>query len=352
MDMVDMVDMMNGGSRSLLGFGSALVDLLVHVEDDFLRRAIPGMKGGTELVQDSEMSAILAGLPQSPVQVPGGAAANTIVGYAQLGGRASMLAKIGNDPAGEFYRQSLEQSGVSTTLFKRDLRHATGQCLCMITPDSERTMRTCMGAANTLVPEELAPADFAGQDWLYIEGYALFNRELMRKALELAKSANLKVCLDLAAPEIVRSAQDILPELLRDYVDAVFANELEAEMFAGTSDPQAGLAALAELCPLAVVKIGRQGAWLQERGKEAIHVEAKVVQAVDTTGAGDLWAAGFLYGWLNGWPLRSAAELGALVASEVVQVTGAVMPDATWARLREQCRQWPKLGNKREKTWR
>ncbi len=335
------------GGRSLLGFGSALVDLLVHVEDDFLRRSIPGLKGGTELVQDSEMSVILAGLPQSPVQVPGGAAANTIVGYAQLGGRASMLAKIGNDQAGEFYRQSLAQSGVSTALFKRDPRHATGRCLSMITPDSERTMRTCMGAANTLAPEELAPADFTGQDCLYIEGYALFNRQLMRKALELAKAANLKVCLDLAAPEIVRAARDILPDLLRHYVDAVFANELEAEMFAGVDDPRAGLAALSELCPLAVVKVGRQGAWLQKRGEGAVHVEAKVVQAVDTTGAGDLWAAGFLYGWLNGWPLRPAAELGALVASEVVQVTGAVIPAATWTRLREQCRQWAQSASAR-----
>jgi len=324
-----------------------LVDLLVHVEDDFLRRSIPGLKGGTELVQDSEMSVILAGLPQSPVQVPGGAAANTIVGYAQLGGRASMLAKIGNDQAGEFYRQSLAQSGVSTALFKRDPRHATGRCLSMITPDSERTMRTCMGAANTLAPEELAPADFTGQDCLYIEGYALFNRQLMRKALELAKAANLKVCLDLAAPEIVRAARDILPDLLRHYVDAVFANELEAEMFAGVDDPRAGLAALSELCPLAVVKVGRQGAWLQKRGEGAVHVEAKVVQAVDTTGAGDLWAAGFLYGWLNGWPLRPAAELGALVASEVVQVTGAVIPAATWTRLREQCRQWAQSASAR-----
>ena len=326
--------------RSLLGFGSALVDLLVHVEDDFLQRAISGLKGGTELVQDSEMSVILAGLPKSPVQVPGGAAANTIVGYAQLGGRASMLAKIGNDPAGDFYRQSLAQNGVSTALFKRDSRHATGRCLSMITPDSERTMRTCMGAANTLVPEELAPADFTGQDCVYIEGYALFNRQLMQKALELAKAENLKVCLDLAAPEIVLAARDILPDLLRNYVDAVFANELEATMFSGVDDPLVGLATLSELCPLAVVKVGRQGAWLQERGGGAVHVEAKVVQAVDTTGAGDLWAAGFLYGWLNGWPLRPAAELGALVASEVVQVTGAAIPAATWARLREQCRQW------------
>ncbi len=328
-------------SHPLLGFGSALVDLLVHVDDGFLRSAIPGLKGGTELVQNHELGAILAQLPAAPSQVPGGAAANTLVGYARLGGCAAMLAKIGNDPAGEFYQQALTRNGVSTALFKREPDLATGRCLSLITPDSERTMRTCMGAAATLGPEELAPADFSGHGSVYIEGYALFNRQLMLRALALARDANLKICLDLAAPEVVRSARDLLPDLLREYVDAVFANEQEAAMFAGVDDPLAGLSALSALCPLAVVKVGRSGAWLQERGSAPLHVGARCVRAVDTTGAGDLWASGFLYGWLNGWPLRPAAELGAMVAAEVVQVTGAAMPDETWERLRRYCRQLP-----------
>ena len=142
------------------------------------------------------------------------------------------------------------------------------------------------------------------------------------------------ICLDLSAPEVVLAAKDILPVLLRDYVHAVFANEQEAAAFCGSNDPVAGLDALAAHCPLAVLKLGRQGVRLRERGGEVIAVPACSVKAIDSTGAGDLWAAGFLYGWLRGWPLHAAAELGAKVAAAVVQVTGAVIPDDVWTALR------------------
>jgi len=320
-------------TASVLGFGSALVDVLAHVDEDF-RASIPGIKGGTELVDSHTMAAIVRRLPQAPRQAPGGSAANTIVGYAKLGGKAALLAKIGLDDAGVFYRQDMQRAGVDTTPFKATGDTDTGRCLSLITPDSERTMRTYMGAAATLRPDELSLDDFRGYSHFYCEGYALFSRELTFRALDLARAAGMVICLDLSAPEVVLAAKDILPVLLRDYVHAVFANEQEAAAFCGSNDPVAGLDALAAHCPLAVLKLGRQGVRLRERGGEVIAVPACSVKAIDSTGAGDLWAAGFLYGWLRGWPLHAAAELGAKVAAAVVQVTGAVIPDDVWTAIR------------------
>jgi sugar/nucleoside kinase (ribokinase family) len=320
---------------SVLGFGSALLDVLAHVDEDF-RASVPGRKGGTELLDCQTQAAIIQRLPQEALRAPGGAAANTVVGYAKLGGRAAMLAKIGQDEVGRFYRQALQDAGVDTSAFKHCANEDTGRCLSLITPDSERTMRTYMGAAATLRADELRAEDFRGHSHFYCEGYALFDRELIFRALKLARDAGMTICLDLAAPEIVLAAQDILPALLRDYVHAVFANEQEAAAFCGSTNPEVGLDALAAHCPLAVLKLGRQGLRLREGNGEPISVPAYEVQAVDSTGAGDLWAAGFLYGWLQGWPLHEAAALGAKVAAAVVQVTGAVIPDQVWAQIRRE----------------
>lgn len=320
-------------TASVLGFGSALVDLLAHVDEDF-RASVPGIKGGTELVDSQTMAAIVKRLPQAPRQAPGGSAANTIVGYAKLGGKAALLAKIGLDDAGAFYRQDMQRAGVDTKPFKAGGDSETGRCLSLITPDSERTMRTYMGAAATLRADELSLDDFRGYSHFYCEGYALFNRELTFRALDLARASGMVICLDLSSPEVVLAARDILPALLRDYVHAVFANEQEAAAFCGSEDPLASLNALAAHCPLAVLKLGRQGVRLREGGGPVVSVPACSVKAIDSTGAGDLWAAGFLYGWLKGWPLHSAAELGAKVAAAVVQVTGAVIPDEVWEAIR------------------
>jgi sugar/nucleoside kinase (ribokinase family) len=143
------------------------------------------------------------------------------------------------------------------------------------------------------------------------------------------------VSLDLAAPEVVMASMAILPELLRDWVDMVFANEDEAAAFCGSRDEAGGLQALGECCDLAVVKLGARGALIQHRG-ERVSVPARRVDALDTTGAGDLWAAGFLHSFLTGGSLQRSGELGAAVAAEVVQNIGATIPDAAWLRLRQE----------------
>lgn len=323
-------------SPRLLGFGSALLDELAHVPEEFLA-GVPGLKGGTELVDRAAGEALIKRLPCKPVQAPGGSAANTIVGAARLGLKCGMLAKVGADAAGDFYRSAMRDAGIDTAPFKVSAAEPTGCCLSLITPDSQRTMRTFLGAAATLAPDEITAADFAGYTHLHSEGYQLFSKELMLRVLSLAKAAGLEISLDLSAPEVVNATKPFLHELLREYVTTVFANEDEASAFADGRGEAAGLEALANIVPVACVKLGVRGAIIRSGGKD-VRVPAHVVKALDTTGAGDLWAAGYLYGRLTGAEFAKAGDFGARTSAAVVQVTGAVIPAAEWTRLRRECR--------------
>lgn len=318
--------------KPLLSIGAGLVDCLAYVSDGFLN-TIVGAKGGMELIDADTLHDILGRLPEPPVLAPGGSAANTAAGYGRLGGKAGMLAKVGCDERAAFYRDSFIRSSVDTSRFKISEAMPTGTCVSMITPDSERTMRTCLGASETLGTADIGGGDFHGYEHVHVEGYLLFNRDLILHVLEQAKAAGCSVSLDLASPEVVAGAKDILPRLLRDFVDMAFANEAEAAMFCGSENPAVGLDALSELCDLAVVKLGADGAMIR-RGDETARVSAMKVNAVDTTGAGDIWAAGFLFGVLSGGDLEHAGLLGARLGAEVVQVTGAVLDDQAWDKIK------------------
>ena len=320
--------------KKLIGVGSALVDTLAFVPDSFIAN-ISGEKGGMLLLESAqEKSNLKKALPDELSQAPGGSAANTACGIAQLGNPAAMLCKVGTDEAGKFYRQGMADIGVSTTSFKVSDSVETGECISMITPDSQRTMRTDLGASATMELAEITVADFANCDLVHIEGYMLFNRDLMLHILKTAKDAGCEIGLDLAAPEVVQASLDILPNLLAEYVDIVYANEDEAAAFANSADEEQALQELAKLCKVAVVKIGKRGAMISHDGK-VTKIDAQLVDAVDTTGAGDLWAAGFLYGYLNDWSMQRSGDLAAKVAAEVVQQVGATIPNNIWNELRK-----------------
>lgn len=320
---------------SVLGLGSALMDLLYHVPEDFLH-TIPGDKGGSRLVSPSAMEKIIARLPSNGSVVQGGSAANTIVALAHLGDNAAMLAKIGNDSYGADFLNALASAGVSTAHIKRHLSLPTGRCLSLITPDSERTMRTCMAAAETMSQNDFTDDELAQHTILFVEGYSLFNRDMLTAALDSAHRAGLQIHYDLAAPEIAAAAGDFLPELLRSRVHTIYANESEAAALTGyNNDPEKALNAIAELCPLAIVKLGPDGVLIRRQDMPTLHVPATDDKPVDTTAAGDLWAAGFLHGLLHGWSLRNAAWFGSLTSAAVIQVTGSVLPESTWKQLRQ-----------------
>ena len=322
------------GKVKVLGVGSPMLDLLLNVKDSFID-SIEGDKGGMLLVAPEELDAILAETGETePVKAPGGSAANTIFGLSHLGIKTALLGKTGADKEAEFYKQQYQDMGGDTSRMKVNNSVPTGRCLSLITPDSERTMRTDLGAAATMTPDDVTAADFEGCTHVHIEGYMLFNADLTCHILELAKNAGCIISLDLASFEVVNAAKDILKKLLTDYVDIIFANEEEAAAFCGTDDPVKCLKILSEYSNIVAVKVGKDGAYIQN-GDEKVKVEAILADAIDTTGAGDLWASGFLYGILTGKSTEEAGKSGSLVASEVVQIMGAAIPEEAWKRIRE-----------------
>ncbi len=318
----------------ILGAGSPMLDLLVNVEDSFID-SIDGEKGGMNLVSPELLDSILATTESKCVRTPGGSAANTIFGLANMGIPSALLGKTGSDAEADFYKAQFHKIGGDTSRLKVNNDVPTGRCLSLVTPDSERTMRTDLGAAATLSVDDITPADFEGFTHVHIEGYMLFNADLTCHILKLAKDAGCIISIDLASFEVVNAAKNLLQELLTDYVDIIFANEEEAAAFCDTDDPEKCLDILAGYSEIAAVKVGKQGAYIK-RGSESVKVNAGPAVAIDTTGAGDLWASGFLYGILNDYSIEKAGKLGSIVSDEVVMVMGATIPEEGWATIKNE----------------
>jgi sugar/nucleoside kinase (ribokinase family) len=287
------------------------------------------------LMDSDALDAILAKTSGPDAKVPGGSAGNTIFGLAKLGMPTSFLGKLGKDQDGDIYKSGLAELGGDTAAFCFNENVHTARCLSLVTPDSERTMRTDLGAAATITEEDIKPEIFSGISNVHIEGYMLFAENILRKVLEEAKKAGCVVSLDLASFEVVRFKKDILPELLSNYVDIVFANEDEAREFCGDIPLEDALEQLSELCETAVVKMGKEGSLIKSKGKIA-KVKANPVNAVDTTGAGDLWQTGFLFGFLNGATLEDCGKYGSILGAEVVQVMGAKISEERWIEIKGQ----------------
>jgi sugar/nucleoside kinase (ribokinase family) len=320
----------------LIGVGSPIMDLLAPVPDAFLAN-VPGAKGGMVLVDQGEMERILALLEKAPACTTGGSAANTTLNAARLGLPATFLGKLGNDDLAQTYRLRFEAAGVDASHFKRaSLPNA--RCLALVTPDAQRTMRTCLAAAMTLSPADFSPADFRGCRHAHIEGYLVFNQALADSVLDCARAAGCTVSLDLASFEVVNASRAWLLGQFRRGIDVVFANEDEIRaLFQDRASDYASLARrLAGLGVLAAVKVGRDGAWIAH-GDTLHRVEPVVVtDLVDTNGAGDAWAAGFLYGHLRGWPLPACGALASLMGAETVRHLGPIIPDEQWAAVRSR----------------
>ncbi len=307
--------------KRIIGVGSPLVDILSQVPHEHLD-SLDGEKGGMQMVDYQQLQQLIKDAGNHDL-APGGSAANTILGLLKLGFDGSFLGKLGKDDRGDFFSKSFTDAGGCNSRFKHCEQTPTGTCLSLVTPDAERTLRPFLGAAANLLLHEVNEADFKDHDHVHIEGYLLFNRDLAIKTLQAAKNAGCTVSLDLASFEVVNANKDVLPEMLAAYVDMVFANEEEAKAWCDSDDPHAALDTLAEHCETVAVKLGAEGAWVKH-ADEKVFVDAHKVNAIDTTGAGDLWASGFLYGLLSGLTAEKSATLASKVGSEVVQIMGAL----------------------------
>ncbi len=315
-----------------VGVGAALMDLLLEEKDDFLSK-LGAEKGGMTLVEAPVIRTALESSSSGVKTAPGGSASNTLVGIGNLGGRARMIGRVGQDALGDSFRAGLRQAGVEERVrISEDAE--TGHVLSVVTPDTQRTMFTFLGASSSLNPGDIGDADLEGANLVHLEGYLLFNRPVVEKVLELARKHHAKVSLDLGSFQVVQVMREYLDELFaKRSVDIILANEDEAHAYTGLGESDS-LEAFASKADLAVVKRGKHGALIAQ-GKNRLDVLAHTVKALDTTGAGDLWASGFLYGINHDLGLEGAANLGSKIGSEVVQVLGAVIPPHGWDRVKD-----------------
>ena len=316
----------------IVGIGSALVDILIHEDDSFIEKT-GAVKGGMTLVDNTWIEQTLALGSGTVTIVAGGSACNTIVGVGQLGGKARFVGKCGTDKWGRQYENDLVQQNVVPALLQSNL--PTGRVLSIITPDAQRTMFTNLGASAETRPEEISVGSFADAAVVHLEGYLLFNSELIQAALDAAKEADALISLDLASFTVVEQSLELLERLVADYVDILIANEDEARAFTGESEEKLALSALSEKADIAVLKVGPRGSHIAHGG-EAVHIQSMGDgTALDTTGAGDLWAAGFLFGLVNGYELEKCGRLGSACGYEVCQVIGAHVPEEGWERIKK-----------------
>lgn len=328
-------------SCKVLGLGSPILDLLVQVDDAFLSRNVSGEKGGMGILGAEEQKKLIGNFPDGKVlKTIGGSAFNTTFALTLLEMETSFLGKIGRDANGAFYRDTYTAAHGDASRFRVSEAEPTATCVSLVTPDSERTMRTHLGASSTLSADEISEADFEGITHFHAEGYMLFLPGVLQKTMRMAKERHCTVSFDLSSFEVVRFFRSEIADLLDRYVDIIFANEDEAREFCGPEnfDPETAVGELQKRCPVAAVKLGRKGALIQGSG-EFCRIAPKTVRAVDTTGAGDLWQAGFLYGWLNGFGLQKAGEMGSVLGAEVVQIIGAALPSERWPEIKKQLNQ-------------
>ncbi len=318
--------------KPIVAVGSALVDLLIHETDDFIKQ-IKTAKGGMTLVDNDFIVKMLEVTQKIPTVVPGGSAGNTIVGVGALGNSARFVGMRGNDAIGKQYEDALRDRNVVPHLGLSST--PTGRVVSVITPDAQRTMFTHLGASAEMTSTELIPDMFRDASYVHVEGYLLFNRELIVAAMERAKDAGAKVCLDLASFTVVEQAKELLEKLVDEYVDILLANEDEARAFTGIESELDALGKLAERVEIAALKVGSRGSYLMRDGAPIKVDPVSGGEVVDTTGAGDLWAAGLLYGLNNGLSLAQAGDLASACGAEVCRVVGAHIPDEGYERIRK-----------------
>lgn len=313
----------------VFGMCNALFDLQAEVSDTLLE-TLGVEKGTMRLVSAEEQKGLVPAVYTHIVNTQaGGSGANTMIGIAQMGGTTTFTSRVGRDEHGPMYRQSLEQFGVKPNLGEAESGE-TGLCLVLITPDAQRTMGTFLGVSQDLRPEDINVVDLAQSKYVYVTGY-LWDTDSQKEAVEFAmrqaKDAGVRVALSLSDPFCVSRHKADFERLLRDYVDVVFANRVEAQMMTEEEDVFVAAQRLVEMCGgLAAVTLDKDGSLLVQ-GTDVHEIPVYPVTAVDTTGAGDMYAAGILYGLTQELPLATTGRIAAWAAAQVVAHLGPRLPE-------------------------
>lgn len=310
--------------HSIYGIGNPLMDLVVYGSHQLVQ-SLGARPGTMNLVDERQRDSLLAGVEVTGM-IPGGSCANTLRGIAWLAGdggeRPLYAGGVGRDALGDQYEEQLRGLGVETRIARKD--RGTGVSTIIVTPDHERTMFTCLGASQELSASDCAP--FPDTRMLYFTGYmwdTVPQKNAVLKALKECKKNGGTVAFDLADPFAVNRNRDEFVDLIKENADIVFANREEATLLFGTGTADEAVSALSQICGLAVVKDGRAGSLVKRAGHEIERVPVRRIKAVDTTGAGDMYAAGFLYGVISGMSDRESGICASYLASRVVETWGA-----------------------------
>jgi len=320
----------NNTSHRILGVGNALVDVMIALEnDDILHRF--GLPRGSMTLVDNRLSADIFQdtRPLHKQMTTGGSAANTIHTLASLGAACGYAGKISRDELGDVFEKEFREKGITTHL--KYSNTGTGRVMAMVSTDSERTMATYLGAAAELLQEDFTPELMEPYKYLYVEGYLVQDHRLIETILKTGHESGLTVAIDLSSFNIVEQNRNFLRYLISGYTDIVFANEEEALAYTGFG-PEEAVTAIAGECELAIVKTGKSGSLIRQ-GDSLIHVHPVPTLSLDTTGAGDSYSAGFLYGLTKGLTLRQCGDIASLVSSKAVEIMGAKIPESTWPEL-------------------
>ena len=322
--------------KSVLGIGNALTDILAVLPDDTLLAKYHLPKGSMQHVDMETGDKIWNALKEIGVKyVPGGSAANTITCTSIFGMPSGYIGKIGNDELGNLFKSTMEQYGVNATMLYGT--KSSGRCMVFITgANAERTFADYMGSALEMGPDDLKPEYFKGYDYFHIEGYLVQNQDLISKAVQMAKNAGCIISIDMASYNVVESNEAFLHNLVDNYVDIVFANETEARAFT-KKEPREALEELSKHCKIAVVKVGKDGSMVQS-GEEYHFIDPWPAATKDATGAGDTYAAGFIYAHALGMPLRVCGEVGSIIAAKVVEVIGTKIDVPRWKAAKQEIR--------------
>lgn len=312
----------------LVGIGNALVDIEVQVEDDFLEK-FSLAKGGMTLSTAEHQARVLNSLAGRSMKISsGGSAANTVHGLSVLGAKTYYLGRVANDAYGHHYTEDMTLCGVGFPGPGAETE-GTGSCLVMITPDTERTMLTHLGVSSALHPDNVDETIVENGRTVYIEGYLWAAEETRQAALklaEIAKKKGVSVAFTLSDAFIANSYKESLIDFIRWNADILFCNHAEALALTDTKDPESAFSILQGMTDTLFLTVGKDGAWAGKDGGPRVHVPAFPVKAVDTTGAGDLFAAGALFGLIRNHGLKESAVIGSYCAAQVVTHLGARMP--------------------------
>lgn len=319
--------------KRILGIGNALVDVIVQIENDTLLQQFKLPKGGMEMI-DSDTKREIHRTIEAMVKTiaSGGSTCNTIHGLARLGAQTGYIGKVANDTMGDCFKNDLLRSNITPHLI--DSQIDTGIATTFITPDAERTFATYLGAAATMTPDEIDGNIFKNYDLVHVEGYLIFNRELIEKVCALAKANGAQISMDMASYNLMETNRDFMMHLLEEYVDIIFGNEEEAKAL--TQRDEAGaLDLIAQHCDVAVVKLGAEGAIANVYGK-TLTIPTEKINCIDTNGMGDIYAAGFLYGLIHDFTPEKSGWIATKLATTLGQTIGAKLSDQQWTALKQE----------------